>query len=135
LAAAAGFAFARRDELAVAAVSDSGARAVIPDVASRRPRDLLTPFVIICASAVGVVRRPGLLGVIGGVGRHRPVVAVGRDFGVDVEVVEQYEFARQRMLIRRRFLSEKAKALIAVASFHIAPLLILSAILLDDVSH
>src|SRR5262249_12975145 len=135
LAAAAGFAFARRDELAVAAVSDSGARAVIPDVASRLPRDLLTPFLIRCASAVGVVRRAGLLGVIGGGGPHRPFVAVGRDFGVDVEVVEQYEFARQRMLIRRRFLSEKAKARIAVAFFHIAQHLIVSAILLDHVDH
>src|SRR5262245_66127465 len=83
LAAAAGFAFARRDELAVAAVSDSGARAVIPEVASRRPRDLLTPFVIICASAVGVVRPPVLAGSSGALGRHRPVVAVGQDFVFD----------------------------------------------------
>src|SRR5262245_4588727 len=135
LVAAAGFAFTRRDELAVAAVSDSGARAVIPDVASSRPRDLLTLFVIVGASSIGVVRRPGLLGVIGGVGRHRPVVVVGRDLGVDVEVVEQYEFARQRVLIRRHFLSEKAKARIAGAFFHIAQHLIVSAILLDHVDH
>src|SRR5215470_11578738 len=135
LAAAAGFAFARRDELAVAAVSDSGARAVIPDVASRRPRDLLTAFVIVGASAIGVVRRPGLLGVIGGVGRHRPVVAVGRDLGVDVEVVEQYEFARQRVLIRRHVLAEEAEARIAVAFFHIAQHLVVGAVLFDHVDH
>src|SRR5262249_16140910 len=56
LAAAARFTFPRGDELAVAAISDSGARTVIPNVASRRARYLLAAFVIVGAPSAGIIR-------------------------------------------------------------------------------
>ena len=52
---------------------------------------------------------------------------------VDVEVVEQHEFARQLVMIGRDVLAEQHQRGIAVAFLHVAEHLIVGAILLDDV--
>ena len=42
-------------------------------------------------------------------------MTVGRDFGVHIKVIEQHEFARQRVLIRRDFIREQTQVRIAIA--------------------
>ena len=59
-----------------------------------------------------------------------PVVA---DLGVDVEVVEQHELARQGVGVGRRILAEEAEARIAVSRRQVAEDLVVGAVLLDDV--
>ena len=60
-------------------------------------------------------------------------MAVGADIAVDVEIVEQDEFARQLVEIGREVLAEEDQRRVAVAFFHVAQHLIVAAILLDDV--
>ena len=60
-------------------------------------------------------------------------MAVGADIAVDVEIVEQDEFARQLVEIGRGVFAEEDQRRIAVALFHVAQHLIVAAIFLDDV--
>ena len=68
-------------------------------VALRRADSAIGALVIERATPPRVVLLNGFLGVVGGVGRRGPVVAIGADFGVHEEPVEQPESLRQRMVI------------------------------------
>ena len=86
-------------------------------------------------AVVAVAERPALLDEIGRVSAHRPFVAIGADFALDVEVVEQHKFARQLVMIRRDALRENAERRIAIAFRHVTQHLIVSAVLLDNVEN
>ena len=129
-------------ELAVAAHADAGAGREVPDVAVARRRQVavrvaiaVAAFAEIHAAAPAVVGRPQLLDHVGGVGAGRERVAVVADLGVDVEVVEQHELARQRVRVRRHLLAEDGQRRIAVALLEVAEDLIVGAVLADHVEH
>ena len=122
------------DELAVAAIADPSLGRPVPEVARRRPGHGESPLRRIGHAAVAPVRqRPGALDEIGGVGTHRPFVSIGADFAVHVEIVQEHELARQRVVIGRHALGEKAKLRLAVALGNVAENLVVGAVLLDDV--
>ena len=77
--------------------------------------------------------RPDLLDEVGGVGAHRPFVAVGRHLAVAVEVVQQHELAGQLVVVGRDLLGEEAQVRVAIALLHVAEDLVVGAVLLDDV--
>ena len=83
----------------------------------------------------GVSGRDCLLAKIGDVGRGRPDVALGTDFSVGEEAVEQSEARGERMMIGRNGLSEENQRWIAVAFFQVSEHLIIGTILFDDVDH
>ncbi|MGZ4482442.1 MAG: hypothetical protein ACXVY5_09560, partial [Gaiellales bacterium] len=62
-------------------------------------------------------------------------MAVLRDLGVDVEVVEQHEPAGQLAVVRRRPVLEQRQSGVAVALPEIAEHLVVGAVLLDHVDH
>ena len=62
-------------------------------------------------------------------------MAVHADLGVDVEVVEHAELARQRMGVGRHAIAKQTQRRIAVAALEVAENLIVRAVLADDVEH
>ena len=127
-------------ELAVAAHRDPGARREVPQVALGRRRevavvvaDLVAALAQVEPAAVAVERRPQLLDGVGGVRRGREGVAVVADLGVDVEVVEQHELARDRVGVRRDVLAEEREVRVAVALRQVAEHLVVGAVLADHV--
>ena len=123
------------DELAVAAVADSLRGGLVPEVAAGRPGGLVDGTLrrIGNAAVAAIAQRPDPLDEVGGIGAHRPFVAVGADLAVDVEVVEQHELAGQGVMVGRDRLGEQAEVRVAVAFGHVAEDLVVGAVLLDDV--
>ena len=72
---------------------------------------------------------------VGGVGPHRPFVAVGADLALHVEVVEQDELPRERVMVWRDAFGEQAEGGIAVSLRHVAKHLVVGAVFLDHVDH
>ena len=70
---------------------------------------------------------------VGGVGPHAPLVAIGADFALDVEVVEENELPGEGMMVRRHPFREQAERWVAVPLRHVAEDLIVGPVLLDDV--
>ncbi len=118
---------------AVVAEAQARLHGVAPDVAGRGQRGALAALVVVVAAARGVRVRPHALHVSGRDGGARPVVPVGADVGIDVEVVQQHELARQPVVVRRHFFSEQREGRIAVADAEITEHLVIGAVLLDDV--
>ena len=85
------------------------------------------------AAIAAIAQRPDPLDEVGGIGPHRPFVAVGADLALDVEVVEQHELADQGVVVGRDRLGEQAEVRLAVALGHVAEDLVVGAVLLDDV--
>src|SRR5207249_8395716 len=52
--------------------------------------------------------------LVGRVGAHATLVAVGRHLALDVEVVQQHELAGQAVMVGRRLLGEQAQRRVAV---------------------
>ena len=73
-----------------------------------------------------------LLDVVVGLGLNDPVVAVGRERALVVEVVEVAEAARQRVRVRRDLGAELGVGRVAVALAEVAKDLVVGAVLLDD---
>ena len=113
---------------AIIAVSDIVSLAVIPDVPARRRGNPGTRSEVKIAAAIAVHRRPGLFYIVCGVCGHRPVVAVGADLGVDVEVIEQDKLARERVKVGRHLFAEERQAGIAVPLRHVAEYLVIGAV-------
>src|SRR5262249_14187492 len=113
--AAARFVFARADKLAVTAIVHPRTLAIVPDVTARRARNLFLPFIIVGAPAAGIAGWPYLFYVIGGIGRHRPIVTIGGDFRIHVKIVEQNKFTRKGVMIGRYIFAKNAKRRIPVA--------------------
>ena len=90
-----------RDELAKAEKAHVLRRRAVPEVSGGGMRDHRADALggIRKAVVAPVVQGPGALDVVGGVGGHRPLVAVGRDLALNIEVVEQDELARQGVVI------------------------------------
>jgi hypothetical protein len=106
-------------ELPVAPIGDARLLSGVPEVATTRAGGtVVLPDVAPTPSAV--VRRLGLPGVVVGDHPDRPVVPVGTDFGVNVEVVEQHELLGERAVIRRQSLVEKRQRGFAVAPIEVA---------------
>ena len=60
-------------------------------------------------------------------------MAVGADFGIRVEIVQQHELAGEPVQVGRDALREQAQLRIAVALRQVAQDLVVGAVLLDDV--
>ena len=80
-----------------------------------------------------VIHRPHLFDEIRRVGAHAPLVAVGADFGVRVEVVQQHKLAHDLVQVRRDALREKAQLRVAVALRQVAEHLVVGAVFFHDV--
>ena len=106
-----------------------------PDVTGGRLIGWLLAFVIVFIAPLRIAVGPHALGVIGRNGGGRPVVAIGADIGIHIEVVEQDEIMRQLMQIRRHLFAKHDQRGIAIAFLHIAQHLIVGAILFHDVQH
>ena len=87
------------------------------------------------AAVVAVGKGPLPLDEVGGVGPHAPLVAVGADFALDVEVVEEDELPGEGMMVRRDALGEQAERRVAVPLRHVAEDLIVGPVFLDDIDH
>ena len=82
---------------------------------------------------VGIDLRPRLLVVIVGKGARAPLVPVGADFAIHVEVVEQHPAARDRVRIRRHGVVEDRQRGVAIALRDVAEHLIVGAVLSDHI--
>ena len=76
---------------------------------------------------------PCLFVVIGGDGRHRPHVAVARDFSAVIEIVEHAKLQREFVLVGSDVLAVHGERRIAVADFQIAQYLIVGSVFLEHV--
>ena len=123
-------------------MGDAGPRAGVPEVARRRRGDVAVGVSIrtaalrkVLAAASAVVRGPELLGGVGRVGAGREGVAVVADFGVDVEVVEEDEVARQGVRVGRHVFAEETERGLAFADRQIAEDLVVGPVLANHVEH
>src|SRR5262245_47539763 len=93
-------------KFAIGEVAYAGALTMVPNeyffVIGNSP----VTFRIICAATASIVGRPGFLQIIGGIGAHAPVVSISAHFPIYIKIIEQYEFTRQCMQVRRVFFSE-----------------------------
>ncbi len=123
------------DELAIAAIRDPLLGRLVPDVAAGRSGRLeQAPLGGVGDPAIATIAdRPDPLDEVARIRPHRPFMPVGADLAVHVEVVQQHEFASQRMVVGRDGLGEQAEVRLAVALGHVAEDLVVSAILLDDI--
>src|ERR1019366_1225549 len=121
------------DHVAKVAKGNAGGGGIGPQVASGGQRGGILLFEIEEVTAAGVHAGPHLLHVIGGDGGGGPVLAVGGDIAVDVEIVEQDEFARQFVQVGGDVFPEEDQRGVAVALFHVAQHLVVGAVFLDDV--
>ena len=112
------------NELAVAAIAYACLLAAVPQVAACGHGDGRCAFGRIVEARGGsvrvlalmpIVQRPHLLDEIGGIGRRAPFVAVGADFTVNIEIVQEHELPGQGVKVGRDALGKKAKPRIAVA--------------------
>ena len=95
--------------------------------------------VTLVGERVAALRRVGavegaelLLDVVVGLSLNDPVVAVGRERALVVEVVEVTEPRRQRVRVRRDLLAELGVGRVAVALAQVTEDLVVAAVLLDD---
>ena len=125
----------RQDELPVAAVAHPRSGRDVPEVPEIRVGDLVQAEVGKGHPAPRVDRGPGLLDEVRRDGAHRPLVAVGADLGVDVEVVEQNEPLGEGVMIRCDLSPEQGQLGISLALWQITEDLIVGPVLLADVEH
>ena len=132
-------------ELAVVAEGDALALGQVPQVtaawfcniivvALRHPPPV-GAFVIVASPAAGVVGGNGLLEIVGGIGRHGPVVPVWAHLGVHEETVKQSKALRQRVMVGRDGSRKEGERCVAVALWHVAKHLVVRTVFLDDVDH
>ena len=130
------------DELAVTAIAHARLAAAVPEVAAGGNGDGRRAFGRILEAADGILAvlapvpidlRPDLLDIIGRIGRHAPFVAVGADFAVNIEIVQEHELPGQGVMIGRDPLGKNAKRRIAVALADIAEDLVVGPVFLDDI--
>ena len=130
--------FRRVDELAITAIAEARLARAIPEIAAGRTGNLKSTFAWVRkfpTLIVVVTERPGFLHEIGRVSAHSPFMAIGADFRIDIEIVQQNELARQRMMIWRDLLGKQAKLRIAIPFGHVAEHLIVGAIFFNHVDH
>src|SRR4051812_13019900 len=82
---------------------------------------------------VAVTKRPGLLHEVGGVRAAGPFVPVRADFTFDIEVVEQDELVRERVMIGSNICTEKAERWVCIAFPNVTKDLVERSIFLDDI--
>ncbi len=123
------------DELTKAKVRLTFLFASIPKVSTRWLSDLKVSFGWIAefSFATTIGERPCFFDKVGRVGCHGPLVPIGAHFALDIKIIEQNEFASQRVLIRRYLLGEDAQRWIPIALRQIAKYLIVGSILFDDI--
>src|SRR5262249_21658050 len=117
--------------------ADIGLSRAVPEVAAGAASDVvhhpLSAVAKLLEWTTAVADRPVLLDEIRRVGAHAPLVTVLGDFAVDIDVVEQHEFASELVMIGGDGFGEEAEVWITIALLHVAEDLIVGAILLDDV--
>ena len=130
------------DELAVTAIADARLAAAVPQVSAGGNGDGRVAFGRILEAGKGLLavhvpvpidQRPNLLDIIGRIGGRAPFVAVGTDFAVDVEIVQEHELPGQGVMIGRDALRKDAKVRIAVALADVAEYLVVGPVFLDDI--
>ncbi len=125
------------NEFAVTAIAHAGFFRAVPQIAAGRGGDgerSLRRIGVLAAVVVPVAERPGFFHEIGRIGAHRPFMAVGADFGIHIEVVQEHKFARELMMVRRDAFGEETQTGSAVALWQVAQHLIVGPVLLDDVN-
>ena len=132
-------------ELAEIPEADSRLLGEVPQVAARRPGHVVVivvlhavavrALVIVRPAATRVVARDRPFGIVGHVGSHAPLVAVGTHFGVHEKAVVQPKTLGERMMIRRPRAREKQQRRVAVAAGKVGEHLVVRAVLLHDVEH
>ena len=122
--------------LAIAANAHACGDGPVPDVATGGSRGDKGAFAGIGKLlAVAVAERPLLLDKVGSKGPHAPLMAVGADLTLHIEVVEQDKLAGQGVVIGGDLLRKQTERRVAAALRHVAEDLVVGAILLDDVDH
>ena len=116
-------------ELAVIAKREPLPQHVIPDESARCVRERVVAFVGIAARESS----EAFLQIVGHEAFVGPLVSVGAQHAVAVEIVEQDELLCEGVVVRRHVASKLAKAGIAVALWHITKDLVVRPVLLDDV--
>src|SRR5262245_13495474 len=85
--------------------------APVPQVAAGRHRVAIEgtlPRKMDILLHAAIVEGPGFFNEIGRVGGHRPFMAVGRDFAVGVEIVQEDELSSQLMMVGSDLLGKQA---------------------------
>src|ERR1019366_1787387 len=108
------------DHVAEVAQGKAGRHGIGPEVAGGGQRGGVLLFEIVGNPAAGVLVGPHLLHVIGGDGGGGPVMAVGGDVAVDIEVVQQDEFAGQFVKVGGGVFTEEDQRRVAVALLQVA---------------
>src|SRR5439155_15386122 len=110
--------FAVVDEFAVAAITDAGFPRPVPQIPLSRARHREIAFRgigILAMPVVAIAEWPEFFHKIGGIRPHAPLVTVRAHFALDVKIIEQYELARELVVIGRDFFPEQAKGRVAIA--------------------
>src|SRR5581483_607174 len=101
-----------KNELAITAIAHAGFSRAVPNVAAGRRGDgkaALGRMRVFALLVVPVTQRPHFLDEISGIRGHRPFVAVGADFGIDIKIIEQHEFAGEGVMVWSDLLREETK--------------------------
>src|ERR1019366_3729678 len=80
-----------------------------------------------------VTHLPGLFGIVGSDGSHRPNVTISGNLAAVIEVVQDSELASQLMLVGRNGFPIHAQRRIAIARLEVTKNLIIGTILFDDI--
>ncbi len=94
-------------KFAIIAEGHAATLTIVPDKSVGRIRDGTVPVKIIITTAAAIVTGPGLFREVGRISRHRPVMAIGTDFRVDIKIIQQDKLIHQRMGVRGDLLSKK----------------------------
>ena len=125
-------------KLSVSSVGNSCAFTVIPDETTFRECYFASTLIVVIATAASITGGPGFLHKVVGISRCTPVVSVGTHFSVHIEIVEEYVFTCEPVLIRGHFLRKKAEIRIAISAQtggQITQNLVVGPVFLDNVKN
>ena len=120
-------------ELAVGPITDTIAVTLIPDESIFVIRDLAFPLSSVGTTPSAITARPCFLKIIVSIGAHTPVMSVGTDFRIHVEIIQQHETLCQRMLVWGDIPAKEQQRSISPSAGHIRQHLIIGPVLLDDI--
>src|SRR5436190_9889448 len=125
------------DEFAVAAIAHTRFSRAVPKIALGRLCDFEIAFArigIFGAQIMAVAERPEFFHKISRIRAHGPFMTVSAHLAFDIKIVQQYEIARELVMVGSDFFTEQTKARIAVALWHVTENLVVGAVLLDHVN-